>query len=364
MRVAISAYFLNQPHTGSGQYVRQLIEALAAVDPGLELSLLPVGVAARPGRRGENAHKLLWEQVGVPVLAARRGADLLHVPYWAPPVVTKVPVVATIHDVIPAILPEYRGSPLVAAYTRLVGLAARRARRLIVDSECSKRDLVRAVGVAPERVDVAPLAADALYRPLDRAAAAGHCRQRWGIELPFLLYVGGNDVRKSVPDLLQAWSLAAPKLPEHALVIAGAMRNEPPFFPDVAGLAARLQLPRLQLLGSVSDTEKHQLLAACTAFVWPSRYEGFGLPPLEAMQTGAPVISSDSSAMPEVVGDAGLLVPTGDVAALAQAMIEVGNDPQLQARHTSSGVARAAQFTWRRTAELTVASYRKALAGG
>jgi glycosyltransferase involved in cell wall biosynthesis len=174
--------------------------------------------------------------------------------------------------------------------------------------------------------------------------------------------VGGNDVRKNVPALLMAWSLAAPKLPGHALAIAGAMRNEPPFFPDVAGLAARLQLPRLHFLGSVSDTDKHQLLAACAAFVWPSRYEGFGLPPLEAMQTGAPVISSDSSAMPEVVGDAGILAPTGDVAALAQAMIDVAGDPELQARLRASGLARAGQFTWRRTAELTVASYRKALA--
>ncbi|HEV7217070.1 MAG TPA: glycosyltransferase, partial [Chloroflexota bacterium] len=166
MRLAVNAFFLNQPHTGSGQYFRQLIDALPAVDPELEVLLLLGRRASGPARRGENVYKLLWEQVGVPVCAARRGADLLHVPYWAPPVVTPVPVVATIHDVIPAILPEYRGSPLVAAYTRLVGLAARRARRVIVDSECSKRDLVRVVGVAAERVDVAPLAADTLFRPL------------------------------------------------------------------------------------------------------------------------------------------------------------------------------------------------------
>ena len=361
MRLAVNAFFLNRPHTGSGQYTRQLVTALRSADPELEISLLRGRSLLGPGRPGENVSKLLWEQFAAPLCAARWDADLMHVPYWAPPVLTPVPVVATIHDVIPAVLPEYRGSPLVVAYTRLVGVAARRASRLIVDSECSKCDLIRVVGVAPERVDVVPLAADALFRTLDRDAAFERCRQRWGLDRPFLLYVGGNDVRKNVPALLQAWSQAASRLPGHGLFVAGAMRNEPPFFPDVMALAARLKVPRLHFLGPVSDTEKHLLLSACAAFVWPSRYEGFGLPPLEAMQTGAPVISSDSSSMPEVVGEAGLLVQPGDVAALARAMIEVASDPQLQATLRASGLARAALFTWQRTAELTLASYRKAL---
>jgi len=305
--------------------------------------------------------KLLWEQAAVPLLTAARGAELLHVPYWAPPALTRVPVVATIHDVIPALLPEYRGSRLVAAYTRLVSFTARRARRLIVDSECSKRDLVRVVGVAPERVDVIPLAANPLFRPLDAGAAAAACRQRWNLERSFLLYVGGNDVRKNLPTLLRAWSIAAARLSDHELVIAGAMRNEPPFFPDIRGLAAQLALPRLRFLGSVLDAEKHLLFAACTAFVWPSRYEGFGLPPLEAMQAGAPVISSDSSSMPEVVGQAGLLVPPDDVGALTAALVNVASDLQLQTQLRAKGLARAAAFTWRRTAELTLESYRRAL---
>lgn len=362
MRIAINAFFLNQPHTGSGQYTRQLVAALPTADPDLEVFLCHGRDAHAPGRRGANVRKLLWEQAVAPRQAARWSADLLHVPYWAPPILAPTPVVATIHDVIPALLPEYRGSPLVIAYTRLVGVAARRARRLIVDSECSKRDLIHTVGVAPERVDVVPLAADALFRPLEPDVALDRCRRRWGLERPFLLYVGGNDVRKNVPILVQAWSLAASQLPGHSLVIAGAMRNEPPFFPDVTALAARLEAPRLRFLGPVSDSEKHLLLGACTVFVWPSRYEGFGLPPLEAMQTGAPVISSDSASMPEVVGEAGLLTPAGDVAALAKAMVDVAGDPQVQARLRGNGLARAAQFTWRRTAELTVASYRKALA--
>ena len=361
MHVAVNALFLQRPHTGSGQYTRHLLDALQSVEPALRLSLLTGPLAPQPGERGENLAKLVWEQGVVAMRAARIGADLLHVPYWAPPLFSPVPVVATIHDVIPALLPEYRGGRLVAAYTKLVGIAARRARRLIVDSECSKRDLARVVGVPVDHVDVAPLAAGALFHPIDQTAAAAYCRDHWRLERPFFLYVGSNDVRKNVPALLHAWSAASHRLPGHDLVIAGNMRREPPFFPDVPGLAAQLGLPRIRLLGAVSDVEKHQLLGSCTAFVWPSRYEGFGLPPLEAMQSGAPVISSDRSAMPEVVGTAGLLISPDDVEAIAEAIVLVASDEGLRERLRTAGLVQAARFSWLRTAELTMASYRRAL---
>jgi glycosyltransferase involved in cell wall biosynthesis len=361
MHVAVNALFLRQPHTGSGQYTRHLLDALQAVEPTLRLSLLDGPLIPRAGERGEDVAKVVWEQGVVAMRAARTGADLLHVPYWAPPLFSPTPVVATIHDVIPALLPEYRGGRLVAAYTKLVGVAARRARHLIVDSECSKRDLVRVVGVPADRVDVAPLAASARFRPIDQAAAAAYCRERWGLARPFFLYVGGNDVRKNVPAVLHAWSAASRRLSGHELVIAGTMRREPPFFPDVLGVAARLALPRIRFLGAVSDGEKHQLLGSCTAFVWPSRYEGFGLPPLEAMQTGAPVISSDRSAMPEVVGEAGILVSPDDIPALTEAMVRLTSDAALRDALRAAGLAQAARFSWQRTAQLTMESYRQAL---
>jgi glycosyltransferase involved in cell wall biosynthesis len=361
MHIAMNALFLERPQTGSGQYTLHLLAALRAAEPELQISPLRGRLAPRPGSRGEDVTKLLWEQAVVPLLAGRVQADLLHIPYWAPPGLAGVPVVATIHDVIPALLPEYRGSRLVAAYTTLVSCTARRACRIIVDSVCSKADLVRIVGVPAGRVDVVPLAAHPLFRPADQASAAAGCRQRWGLAGPFLLYVGGNDIRKNVPVLLHAWQQAAPRLPGHHLVVAGSMPSAPPFFPDVPGLATRLRLPRLHLPGPVTDDEKRLLLGACTAFVWPSRYEGFGLPPLEAMQSGVPVISSDRSAMPEVVGDAGLLVSPDDVAGLADAMVLVATDDPLRLRLRAAGLDRAAQFSWRRTAELTLQSYRRAV---
>lgn len=361
MHVAMNALFLERPHTGSGQYTLHLLAALQAAEPALRISLLRGRLAPRPGSHAEDVTKLLWEQATVPLLAAQVHADLLHIPYWAPPALAGVPVVATVHDVIPALLPEYRGSRLVAAYTKLVSCTARRARRIIVDSACSKADLVRVLGVPEERVDIVPLAAHPSFRPADQERAAAGCRRRWGLTRPFLLYVGGNDIRKNVAALLHAWRHAASRLPEHYLVVAGSMQCAPPFFPDIHDLAAHLGLPRLHFPGPVTDDEKRLLLGACTAFVWPSRYEGFGLPPLEAMQSGVPVISSDRSAMPEVVGDAGLLVSPDDSEAMAEAMVLVASDADLRVQLRTAGLARAKQFSWQRTAELTLRSYHRAL---
>lgn len=361
MRVALNAHFWEQPHTGSGRYARLLVPALRALDPTLAIDLLAGPLAPRLGGRGENVRKLLWEQAGAPLLAHGRRADLLHVPYWAPPLASATPVVVTVHDVIPALLPEYRGSRLVQAYTRLVRATTRRAARVLVDSECSKRDLVRLTSIPAERVDVVPLAADPRYRPLDAATAQQKCRDRWRLAGPFLLYIGGNDVRKNVPTLLRAWADAAPALPDHTLVLAGSHRAEPPFFPDLPALARELGLPRVRFLGRVSDNEQQALLSACTAFVWPSRYEGFGLPPLEAMQCGAPVLSSAASSLPEVVGDAGLLFDPDDGAALSRLLVQVASDDALRARLRAAGLAQAGRFTWERTAALTLAAYRRAV---
>ena len=142
LRVAFNAAFLARPHTGSGQYSRLLLPALHEVAPEVEVALLGTprdgglgALAPRPDTRGENVRKVAWEQLIVPLLAARQRYALLHVPYWAPPLVSPVPVVTTIHDVIPALLPEYRGGRAIRAYTWLVSRATRVARRVIVDSE-------------------------------------------------------------------------------------------------------------------------------------------------------------------------------------------------------------------------------------
>jgi len=203
MRVAISGMFWDQPTVGSGQYLHGLLDALARVAPQHEYVLLLPSYPLDARRsnvqtfersnvrtlvvqtpfdgRSENLAKLWYEQVGVPLAAARLRADLLHVPYFAPPLWSPAPVVATVLDIIPLLLPEYRGGAAVRAYMRLVALAARRAAHVIAISDDSRRAIVARLGCAPGRVTTIPLAAGAQYQPLARAAACARAAARYGL---------------------------------------------------------------------------------------------------------------------------------------------------------------------------------------
>jgi glycosyltransferase involved in cell wall biosynthesis len=384
MRVAISGFFWPQPHVGSGQYLHQLVGQLAAsrdVRPlllrpalgepgptppagGASLALAtpfdPIARAGgRSGRLARNLAKIYFEQIALPQAAWSLRAELLHVPYFAPPLRARCPVVATVHDLVPLLLPQYRGSAPVRAYMRLARRATAAATQLIADSEATRCDVLRHLGVDPARVSTVYLAHDPRYRPLPAAEAAAQLA-RLGIPQPFVYYVGGFDARKNLETLLRAFAAARPRLaPQLRMVLAGRIR--PPdglLFPDLCGQIAALGLAdRVILPGFVSDADNRALYSACAAFAFPSRYEGFGLPPLEALACGAPVLCADTSSLPEVVGDAATLLPPDDVDAWAEALVRVVAAPPPPAR----GLAQAARFSVARMAEETQAVYRRAL---
>jgi glycosyltransferase involved in cell wall biosynthesis len=383
MRVAISGFFWNKPHVGSGQYLHQLVRQLGQHPAITGVALLrparpapgpplPPGVAAldlptpfdRVGGRfantGENLAKLYWEQVALPAACRSLGADLLHVPYWAPPLRCPIPVVVTIHDLVPLLLPAYRGGTLVRAYMRLVSHAARGSDAVIADSEATRRDVLAHLGLAPARVTTIVLAAAKHYRPPsddERAATL----TRLGLRRPFVYYVGGFDARKNVSALLRAFAHLHAQRPDVRLVLAGRVPPpQLPLFPDLRGEIAALGLhDAVDLPGFVSDDDNRALYGACAAFAFPSHYEGFGLPPLEAMACGAPVMVADRSSLPEVVGDAGLRVAPDDVAGWAAALQRLTSDEALRSRLAQAGVARAALFSEERMAEATVAVYQQ-----
>jgi glycosyltransferase involved in cell wall biosynthesis len=375
VRVAINALFWPQPATGSGQYVRQLVRHLPAVASDLDLLLVAprrltledaTGLARTVRCRaplGGNVAKFLAEQWFMPRAARRQRADILHVPYFAPPWRSPVPVVVTIHDLIPLLLPEYRGGPLVRAYTGWVAQAARRADRILTDSQASARDIIERLHVPPHRVRVIYLAADQPFRPVpreeDRDLAA--LRRRLRLPDPYLLYLGGFDRRKRVPELLQAYArtdLASQGLP---LVIGGRLpRADSPFAPDPRRMAAELGLgDTVRFLGWVDEADKPPLYRGARAFCFPSAYEGFGLPPLEAISCGTPAIVAGGSSLEEVVGPGGLVVPPDDVNALADALHRLVEDDGLCARLSAAGLAHAARFSWETTARETAAVYRE-----
>jgi alpha-1,3-rhamnosyl/mannosyltransferase len=176
---------------------------------------------------------------------------------------------------------------------------------------------------------------------------------------PYLLSMGNTKPHKDLQTLLRAFAHVAPALPDLRLLLVG---EEPPGYLDAVPAGAPPEVrARVTFTGRVSDAELRALYAGASAFVFPSRYEGFGLPPLEAMALGAPVVCANAASLPEVVGDAALLFPAGDVGALAEALSRVLGDPALRERASQAGRERAAEFTWERTAAATVAVYREAL---
>ncbi|MFO7272665.1 MAG: glycosyltransferase family 1 protein [Sphaerobacter thermophilus] len=384
-RVALDGRFLQQPTTGSGQYSLHLWQALAAtadepttvlVRPDLPMPVDPqlgggaagttdtIRVPIPPWVRHDKAEKLWWEQRGLLRGARQAGARLLHVPYFAGPRFTRLPLVITVHDVIPFIFPEYGGGRLMRLYLRLVSAVARRADAIITDSDCSRRDITAWLGIPSERIHVIPLAVDPAIRPSDDPETASALRARYGLPGPVIFNVGGLDARKNVPVLIEAFAQALPDLPpETRLVIAGrAHSGNQRLYPPLEPVIRRLGVEeRVVLTGSITDEEKVALYNLADLYVFPSLYEGFGLSPLEAMACGTPVIAANRSSLPEVVGQGGLLVdPTPE--RLAAAMVSVMRDERLRRSLARRALEQAETFSWQRTAEQTRAVYRSVLA--
>ncbi len=314
--IAINGWFAGDNASGSGQYVNHLLAHLAEAAPAARFSLLlPAGRSVRTVHDGcaadwpnvdlvrvsvpplpRNLAKLWWEQVSVPQAARRLGADVLFVPYWAAPYWQPLPTVVTIHDLIPLLLPEYRGGLLPRAYSSLVSRTARRAAAVITVSEAAKRDVVAHLGISSDCVFAVlhgPNQEGSTQPSVEQLAAV---RQKYGLPERYFLYLGGFDVRKNVKSILQAYRLYLERGGDPAvrLVVAGKLpQTDSAFFPDPQKIAAELQLgTSVQFCGWIDEADKPALYASATAYIFPSLYEGFGMMVTEAMQAGTPVVTS------------------------------------------------------------------------
>jgi len=362
LRVGIDGRGFSSPAAGVRRYVSGLVPALLDLGEPVDIVALGGSSGAVPpglGRVDEPWHppsNLGWSAVGLPRAAARAGVDVIHAPAYTAPLWSRVPTVLTIHDVSYERHPEwypYRRDLLRRAFYRR---SARAAAHVLTDSEFSAGEIAAAYLIPRERITVVPLGVSTNFTPRGHEAAGPLPA---GITSPFLLHVGDLHERRNlsivVNALLEARRL--PSLPPFTLVLAGVDRG---VGVGLRALATHGKAPdALVCLGTVTDNQLLALYRGASALVYPSRYEGFGLPVLEAMACGTPVIASRAASIPEVLGDAGVLLDPDDGPGWAEAIARVLRDDDARARMSARGLARASEFTWARTARLTLDVYRR-----
>ncbi|MBI2755792.1 MAG: glycosyltransferase family 4 protein [Chloroflexi bacterium] len=383
MRIGINALFLQKPMVGMGQHLFHLLEGLDGLDdpenryvllsprfrraytvhgPQLSDRFREVEVVSALARLGESFEKLWWEQAGIVAAGSREKIDLLHCPYWSNPLIAPWPTVVTIHDVIQFVLPEYAWRKISKLYFQLVSRSARRADAVIAVSENSKNDIVRILGIPPERIHVIGNAVDASLYPVRDAWQLAAVRERYGIGPRYILYFGGFDLRKNVLRIIEAYSHLPERIRnEYQLVIAGRYQYlGSPLYPDPRPAVEQRGLEgRVVFTGQIREQDKAPLFSGATLYTFPSLYEGFGITVLEAMACGTPVLTSNLSALPEVVADAGVLIDPYSVEAITQGMESVLDDAKLQDELSRKGLERARLFTWEQVAEQTLRVYRE-----
>ena len=360
MRFAVDAHAIGRHLTGNEVYVRNLLGALATEAADCELvayvssddvfRTLPSRIRVR--RVATNPFLRLGLDLSAKVWQDR--PDLLHVQYTAP-LGCPVPVVVSVHDVSFLEHPEYFPWERALQLQWTVRRTVRRAARILTGTEFSRASILRAYGDLDEdKVVTVPNAASSDFRPVSRDSAAATVRQHFSIPAPFLLSVGDLQPRKNQIGLIRAFARLVRAYPQfkHDLVLAG----KETWFAERVHEAARDSgvAERIRFFGFVSDQDLLQLYNACDLFVFPSLYEGFGLPALEAMACGRAVVCSNTSSLPEVVDGAAILFDPYSIDEMVRAIADLLLDPELRARMERLGLQRAAHFSWQKTATKTL----------
>jgi glycosyltransferase involved in cell wall biosynthesis len=362
LRVGVDGRAFASPAAGIRRYTSGLVRALLALNEPLEVvalggpdsSDIPAGVGhiAEPPHPATNVG---WTLIGLPRAARRARVDLIHAPAYTGPWWAPVPVVVTVHDVSYELHPQwypYRRDPLRRFYYRR---SARAASHILTVSRFSAGEIAAAYRISPDRITVTPLGVDEGFEPgetIDLPAA---------VVPPYVLHVGDLHERRNLALLVEAVVRARRHFgaaSSLSLVLVGVDLG---ICDGLRLLAARGGVPDAVVhLGTVSETHLRSLYRAAAALVYPSLYEGFGLPLIEAMRSGTPVIASNAASVPEVVGDAGRLLDPLDGPRWTEAIVDVVNNDELRGRMRASGLRRAVEFTWDRTARLTLDAYRRA----
>jgi glycosyltransferase involved in cell wall biosynthesis len=374
MLIGIDGIPLKDIKTGVGHYTFELAKSLALATPKDQLEIVSP-FSFLPLDQSEDVRDVLppnllttqvkvnllernWWTVGLPRYIKRRSIDLFHGTNFDIPLWKVCPTVLTVHDLSAFVYPETHEARSVRRARRRLPLMARTATQIVTHSESVRREVADYLGVSFEKVIAIPAAARSIFRPLPPGQTA-EARKRLGVEDEFLLYAGTIEPRKNLIVLLNAYRevLSATEL-HPQLVIAGKkgwLTDE--FFGRLRELGIQ---DRVHFTGYLSDNDLCALYSSCRIFIYPSIYEGFGLPPLEAMACGAPVIASTTPSIMEVLGNAACLVAPKASNKLANAIITLLREENERRRLTAAGLKRAQQFSWNRTAQLMLGVYHEA----
>jgi glycosyltransferase involved in cell wall biosynthesis len=353
MRIAIDARKLRD--FGIGTYIRNILIELSRLDRETEYVVLcrPDDVDSGDvlGRNFRMVPETaapysIAEQFRIPLSLAREGVRLVHEPHYVLPPLVRCRSVVTIHDCIHLMFPEYLPNKLAHVYAKgSMWTASKKADRILTVSEASKTDILRFFNVAPEKVEVIYNAIDERFLAPANAERMDLVRQRYQLDHPFVLYVGNIKPHKNIERLIDAFGRARSQGPDNLkLIIIG---DEISKYPALRQSVHRHKLDKhVRFLGFQPMETLAAFYRLARAFVFPSLYEGFGLPPLEAMACGTPVVTSNVSSLPEIAGGAALLVDPYDADAIADAMIRAVTDDSLRAEMIAKGVRRARDFSW------------------
>jgi glycosyltransferase involved in cell wall biosynthesis len=351
---------------GIGTYTRNLLRGLSEHGNGFEIH------AITRDRHREEVRQWCSEVtvVDLPIYTVReqwaipraaRGCDLLHVPHYNAPLLGRGPMVASILDLIHIMDDAYRRSPQSWLYARpMLHLVARKAAHIVTVSEYSKAQIVERLGVPPSKVTVIYNGVDSDFRPMAREEALAAVRRELGIQGPYLLYVGSLKTYKNVSCLLQAFAILRKRcgLPHRVLILGDDRAGKRPLVQECVRLGLQ---DCASFVSFAAQSVLPKIYAAADALVMPSRIEGFGLPVLEAMACGTPVVCSRAASLPEVGGDAAVYFDPRDPQELAEAVERVLNSKELQRSLRAKGVERAKRFTWEEAVRKHVELYRRVL---
>lgn len=373
LRIGLDARYAYDHFPGIGRYVVNLAHALGSMEldhrivllynPALPHTRYDVAALARlPGIELVTTRVPTFspgEQLRLPRLARSLRLDMLHSPYYIKPYVgLPCPSLVTIHDLLGLRFPATLSPRGRLLYRLLMGLAVRTSARIITVSRSARDDIAHFYRISPERIPVTPEAADPHFVP-QPAEQVAQVRAAYNLPARYVLYLGSNKPHKNLERLVHAWeqlmhTTSGTPMPPH-LVIAG---HYDPNYPQAQTLAQQLGLAdSISFVPDVAEEDTPALYSGAEVFVFPSYFEGFGLPPLEAMACGVPVLCAHASSLPEVVGNAALTFDPYDVGELADGLRRLLASPALREQLRQQGLARAAAFSWQRTARATLAVY-------